>query len=576
MVNKRRFLYRLIMVLLIMIFLQGWGSLVFSDSHSQLLTDNKSIPKEFIRRQGNQLVVGADDRPILLRGVCFTNNIFWGNIFERRRYHHNETDFQRIREMHMNVIRFYMHYSWFEDDGSPYRYKKSGWAWLDQNIRWAKNNNVYLILDMHFPQGGYQSGRQGMALWEVPENQRRLIALWRAIAERYQNEPIIAGYDLLNEPITSSSLDQWRNLANRIAEAIRTVDRNHLLIVERLNGINLDWSSSYKLNFFLLNDSNTMYTFHFYLPYEYSHQNSWARVPADGSYPDPNEVLAPADVIRSAATVDNPIAPSGNSPWTYYEGIKYQVTDPRIILGKPVLVAHSTGKNGKVYFDGFVIKEYDKNRIFVKDVCKVNFTLKTGRVYPAVIPSEVFKVWSYWSKNKSGKPSMSILQGHSGITSIKISDTTDDAYCSNNSYRFKITTGHYYQICGWMKGKNLSPEAKCQYRIDFESSPSGGQVYGRNKEYLESALIQFLDFGTRNNVPLFCGEFGLNKDCFYTGKGGLNWVADIVDLFISYGLHFTYHTYNEWDWGIYRNDNGLPDPAQANKELVDLLTDALK
>jgi endoglucanase len=53
------------------------------------------------------------------------------------------------------------------------------------------------------PQGGFQSPGEGNALWDNPENQARLKALWKAIA----------GYDLLNEPNTSQSKDQWVNLA---------------------------------------------------------------------------------------------------------------------------------------------------------------------------------------------------------------------------------------------------------------------------------------------------------------------------------------------------------------------------
>lgn len=47
---------------------------------------------------------------------------------------------------------------------------------------------------MHYPQGGYQSQGNGMALWTDPENQRRLVKLWGEIARRYADEPAIQGY----------------------------------------------------------------------------------------------------------------------------------------------------------------------------------------------------------------------------------------------------------------------------------------------------------------------------------------------------------------------------------------------
>ena len=46
-----------------------------------------------------------------------------------------------------------------------------------------------------------------------------------------------------------------------------------LLIVEQLNMIkNGDWRMYFHANFFLVNDPDVMYTFHFYSPFEYTHQ----------------------------------------------------------------------------------------------------------------------------------------------------------------------------------------------------------------------------------------------------------------------------------------------------------------
>ena len=81
-----------------------------------------------------------------------------------------------------------------------------------------------------------------------------------------------------------------------------------------------------------------------------------------------------------------------------------------------------------------------------------------------------------------------------------------------------------------------------------------------------------MQWGRENGVPIYVGEFGLYRDCFGPGKGGLNWVSDMLDLLNASGVSYTYHDYHEPAFGIYRNDVGLPDPAQANRELIDLLT----
>jgi hypothetical protein len=49
----------------------------------------------------------------------------------------------------------------------------------------------------------------------------------------------------------------------------------------------------------------------------------------------------------------------------------------------------------------------------------------------------------------------------------------------------------------------------------------------------------------------------------------------MLDLLNSSGASYTYHDYHDPGFGLYRNDGGLPDPAQANRELIDLLTTKL-
>jgi endoglucanase len=539
----------------------GWGRAAdVPGDGSGDLTGPDRIPKEFIRRLGDKLVVGPDDHPIQLKGVCFGNQV-WGNPRVPPKTHHNETDFQRVRDMNMNVIRFYLNYGLFESDSSPYQYKPAGWDWLDQNITWAKNHGLYLILNMHFPQGGFQSNGDGLALWDIPENQNRLVALWKAIASRYKNEPAIAGYDLVNEPVVSKSLSQWQNLANRLTANIRSVDRNHLIIVERLNAVKGNWTTYYDENFFLVNDSNLIYTFHFYTPIEYSHQNtSWTGLPKDGGYPDPDILMVPQDITWYAATFNNPTVPSGNTAWQEYTGAKYQANDPKLLTGKPAF--QSQQNQGTVYFDDFVIKEYDANQQFIRDIYVVNITSMDGGFF--------------WSSNGSGRCRLSTTVGHGDRVSVQITGTRGDSNISFNKYRFQVTRGHYYQINGFMKGSGVSPGSSCRLRIDFETSPSGGRIYPRNKDYLAFELNRYLDWGDRNNVPMYVGEFGLYQDCFAPGKGGVQWVADMVGLLSAHGVHFTYHAYHESAFGIYRNDDsGLPDPARANRELIDLFRENL-
>lgn len=511
------------------------------------------IPQDFVRASGRILVVGTNDTPIILHGVCLGNQV-WSTPSVPPTTDHDQNDFARLKSWKANVVRFYLNYQIFESDGSPYVYKQDGWNWLDQNIAWAKANGIYIILNMHVPQGGFQSNGDGLALWNNSANQARLKALWKEIARRYQNETQIAGYDLVNEPVVSSSLSQWTDLASQLVSEIRKVDQNHLIIVERLNGVKGNWTTYASLNFFKINDPNIMYTFHFYSPIEYSHQlTSWTGYSNQdgGGYPDQTKIVLPSDTMWYGGSLNNPTAPAGNSSWTSYTGQLYLVTNSKILTGKPVL--SSDNNTGVTYFDDIVIKEYNASQVILSNILVTNTRGITG---------------SYWSQNGSGGFGNAAGEGHGGLGCLYITNATSPANISLNDFRFPVTLGHYYSIDGYMKGSSVTGSPRI--RVDFEYSPSGTALMHRDKAYLSNELARYIAWGMTNNVPLFVGEFGLYVVNYTnSSKGGTNWLNDFIGLLEDSGVNYTYHSYHETlSFGIYTN-NGLP---QNNTCLVGVVT----
>lgn len=521
----------------------------------------------FIRRNGNKLIVGKDGQVIWLRGINFTN-YYWEdysteNINENN--HHSKIDFQRVSNMGMNVIRFCLSYKIFEDNDSPYEYKKDGWDWLDKNINWAKEYGIYLIFDMHIPQGGDwldSTTENDFSLWTEEEPKKRLKALWKAIAIRYKNETIIAAYNILNEPLTGGPASQWNELAQEIINEIRLIDKNHLIIVEKVYGQNQEWSVPDDITQFLVNDNNIMYDFHFYLPFEYTHQYAdWVEGLGDGGkYPDPSILEFPENMEWVDNIPNNPEVPIGDSDWNYYEGELYQVTNTEILAGEPIFSC--SNNTGTVYFDNFVVKEYDENQQFVRDITTFDITSEEG--------------WYPWSSDESGVFELSTLEGYSDSTSLSISDVTDIGVWSNPSLRFEAIQNYHYQISGYMKGLNVSSGAICNMNIDFLSDPSGIGILHRDKDYLEAQLLKWCEFGINNKVPINIGEFGVIRYCYENDKGGLNWVNDMLDLLISHELHFTYWDYHSSNFGLYYSTEGLPSSDCADEELINLFTQVLK
>ena len=173
-----------------------------------------------------------------------------------------EKDLDRIAAMGFNSVRVPMDWKLFDSDDAE------GFRLVDQLVKWAKKDHVYVILDLHCAPGG-QTGTNiddsdGYPwLYSDASAQKKTIEIWRRIAKRYSAEPIVLGYDLLNEPIPHFPALQRYNgelepLYKRIGAAVREVDKNHVLI---LGGA--QWDSNFKV-FEKPWDGNVMYTFHKY------------------------------------------------------------------------------------------------------------------------------------------------------------------------------------------------------------------------------------------------------------------------------------------------------------------------
>jgi aryl-phospho-beta-D-glucosidase BglC (GH1 family) len=178
-------------------------------------------------------------------------------------------DIHYLKSIGMNSIRIPFNYRLFtrEDymgDDDPER----GFRYLDLLVGWCRNEKLYLILDMHCAPGG-QTGDNiddsyGYPFLFEDEAARKLCtAIWKKIANRYKNESVIIGYDLLNEPIAHYFDKEKLNpllepFYKQVTSAIRAVDKNHIIF---LGGA--QWNSNFQ-PFGSPFDTKLVYTFHKY------------------------------------------------------------------------------------------------------------------------------------------------------------------------------------------------------------------------------------------------------------------------------------------------------------------------
>jgi endoglucanase len=503
-----------------------------------------------LRVRGDKLVDG-EGKVVTLRGIGFGNEV-WADVVEPRT-HHSESDYGQVKRLGMNTVRFYMNAVSFQEPSHPEEFRASGWSWLDDNVAWAKKHGIRLILNLHVPEGGYLALGEGRELWESPEVQQRFIQFWVALASRYRNEPTIAGYDLLSEPAVTSSIDQWKSLANRTISAIRAVDPQHVIFIERVSAVGRDWAENAERNFFLVDDPNVVYEFHFYKPFHFTHQSApWVDYAAEETrYPNPEGVGVEWFNLELSRSVDGPRLPPGNSDWRLYRGSPIPVTNSAWVVGRPVLAC--SRNSGKVWFDELVLEELDPKGQVKRVLWSVDMSSRRG--------------WYYWSADGSGLTTEE-TDGHATAGSVAMSGSRAEANLSAEPLQIRLEQQSIYRLSGWMKGQGISKEAVCQPRFDLYASRV--PVLPIDRSYLASELDAYLAFGKAHQVPMFLGEFGAIRDSFEHDRGGARWVSDMLELLDERSLHFTYHDYHEAYMGLFYGDGTLPEPTNANQQLLEL------
>lgn len=263
-----------------------------------LALSTKAQSNKFITTKGKE-IIGVDGKPFLIKGTNLGNwlepegymfkfknassarlidevfneligpdatRAFWKKFLEN---YITREDIHYLKTTGINSLRVPFDYRLFTNesylgDNDAAR----GFKYLDRVIGWCKQEGLYVLLDLHCAPGGQtgdniDNGYGYPFLFENEESKQQTVNIWNKIADRYKNEKTIIGYDLLNEPIAHYyDKDKFNPLLEplykKIAKAIRSVDKNHLLF---LGGA--QWDSNFKI-FGPPFDDKLVYTFHKY------------------------------------------------------------------------------------------------------------------------------------------------------------------------------------------------------------------------------------------------------------------------------------------------------------------------
>ena len=140
------------------------------------------------------------------------------------------------------------------------------------------------------------------SMWQDQDAQDAWVAMWAYTAQRYKDNPIVVGYDLMVEPNSNEvgshalydrldiwdpeefyatyggTLYDWNQLYPRITAAIRQVDADTPILIGGNGYSSLDWLPYVEPT----GDPRTVYTVHQYEPHKYTHQDAGVQ---DCTYP---------------------------------------------------------------------------------------------------------------------------------------------------------------------------------------------------------------------------------------------------------------------------------------------------
>lgn len=218
---------------------------------------------------------------------------------------YTQEDFNRLAAMGANYVNI-SHPGLFREK-PPYTLDPAIQRNLDRLITMIGKADMFAVISFRtgpgrseftffFDQAGTWFDRSYLndTVWQKKSAQDAWGAMWKYTAQRYRNNPVVVGYDLMVEPNSnhvwlniwepgqfyaqySGTLYDWNPFFPRVIRSIRAVDANTPILVGGMDYSALSWLPYVKP----AADTKTVYAAHQYEPFQYTTQSP----PAEHSYP---------------------------------------------------------------------------------------------------------------------------------------------------------------------------------------------------------------------------------------------------------------------------------------------------
>ena len=177
----------------------------------------------------------------------------------------NATDLKAIHAMGFDFVRLGIAPELIERHGQVEPARPEALAQLDRAVQEALDNQLAVMLCV-FSDDDFKHNLS------TDHGLDDFVQLWRILAAHFaEADHDRVFYELMNEPEVQDPY-RWMGIQARLVEAIRQLDTDHTIVATAANYSSL----GDLLQLEPLRDANVIYNFHFYEPYQFTHQGaSW-------------------------------------------------------------------------------------------------------------------------------------------------------------------------------------------------------------------------------------------------------------------------------------------------------------
>jgi hypothetical protein len=206
---------------------------------------------------------------------------------------YTQVDFDRLAQLGANYVN--ISGSGLFTFEPPYEVDAQAVAHLDHLLEMAAQADLFAVITFRSGPGRGEFDIFGSAdwlpdgyllnkVWDDSQARAAWAEMWGFAAERYRDNPVVVGYDLMCEPNANAGLDlwdpeefymkyqgtgyDWNTWYPDLVKAIREVDQETPILVGGNSFSDIEWLPYLET----VEDPFIVYTFHQYSPHEYTHQ----------------------------------------------------------------------------------------------------------------------------------------------------------------------------------------------------------------------------------------------------------------------------------------------------------------